>query len=744
MKKILLLTVPFLITIVSMSLNTLDNSLELETFNVSYNVPLQESTETIKINNYTKKNQIKPNINLVVKTKEAVKTNDTNDVENLDFSNTNIDAEKNTTYNETKKVERKKILLPKTIKKTITEYSIQKKTLIIDKKNLKPITIKRSKNELKISDPIQLYGFHNTKKIENSSWSRVFKLRTYELEKVKMAKPQLAKNDYYENKDTIIRVDNKKERKDETTKIDRISTALSATEKSDDLNPLSKISNSNKREQKVETVTKSKAQAQDLVFFDYSAEEVKPDKKSEMATKIAALIAPIKKSKPKLDFNNLYERNKKPSVSDIKAPKVAINTPDNKVKNEYSLAGQKMDSQKSANGFMPSIVKKKTKRNKKVADYSIQAYSVMKKKINDHRNFEIRFEDDIDDIRQDNGEGIVNLTETLNNEMMVRRGTIFTAGHIPTTVDFVLEDSEIASTIPLLTQEYLSSILEKEQVTGSGATLLVELDEQTEDLDLDVDTAYEKKIFLDKKFQVVDRSDSEYAFVMIVGIKPGNTILSFKTIENEMVSKIIHLESDEVYYDSNFYIEKSNDEFELNEESLLSKSSAPLSLDSKEILGLTFDEKIKKKTINLYELNKVKYPIGIRSYVELKHLSESIFIGRWNNKVVTVPSETYMRFVLDQFSIDTVNSQCLIQINLPKEAKELFFNGQSNSRAMRMQTRILDNDGQFYDDLSNESKKIFILGEEQGIINVKVKYTDNTVDYLQSYCSDSTYLVEQL
>jgi hypothetical protein len=463
-----------------------------------------------------------------------------------------------------------------------------------------------------------------------------------------------------------------------------------------------------------------------------------------MATKIAAVMAPIKKSRPKLDFNNLYDRNKKPSVSDIKAPKVAINIPESNKKNEYSPVSDKMDSQKSANGFMPPINIKKPKSKKKVADYSIQAYSVTKKKINDHRNFEIRFEDDIDDIRQDFGEGIINLTESINNEMMVRRGTIYTAGHIPTTVDFVLEDSEVASTVPLLTQEYLSSILEREEVTGSGATLLVELDEQTEDLDLDVDTAYEKKIFLNKKFQVVDRSDSEYAFVMIVGIKPGNTILSFKTIENEMVSKIIHLESDEVYYDSNFYIEKNNDEFELNEESLLSKSSAPLSLDSKEILGLTFDAKIKKKTINLYELNRVKYPIGIRSYVELKHLSESIFIGRWNNKVVTVPSETYMRFVLDQFSIDTVNSQCLIQINLPKEAKELYFNGQSNSRAMRMQTRILDNDGQFYDDLSNESKKIFILGEEQGIINVKVKYTDNTVDYLQSYCSDSTYLVEQL
>jgi hypothetical protein len=742
MYKILLITIPFLITLVSMSLNTLDNSLELKTFNISYSGPIGNSKN--KVNNEIKINKKEIKNYSVKRNKTSIGT-ETKDVENLDFSISNIKAEKNTTYIDINKTIQNKILKHKNIKKKIIEYSIPKKDIIHNNKDLVAIVIKKNKNELNINEPVQLYGFHNTKKIEKSNWSRVFKLRSYELEKVKMAKPQIARTDYYENEETIIRVDHKKEQKNKTTKIDRISTALSATEKSDDLKPLSKISEANiVREQKVDTVTKSKVKNEDLVFFDYSADEVKPDDKSIVAKKIAAVMAPIKKSKPKLDFNNLYDRNKKPAIADIKAPKVAINIPDETNKNEYSLVNNKMNSQKNMNGFMPPIEKKKIKNKKKIADYSIQTYSVTNKKVRDHRNFEIRFEDDIDDIRQDFGEGIINLTEAINNEMMIRRGTIYTAGHIPTTVDFVLEDNEVASTIPLLTQEYLASVLEKEKVTGSGATLLVELDEQTEDLDLDVDTAYEKKIFLDKNFNIVDRSDSEYSFIMILGVKPGNTILSFKTITNEMVSKIIHLESDEVYYDSNFYVDTNNDDFELNEESLLSKSSSPLSLDNKEILGLTFDAKIKKKTINLYELNKVKYPIGIRSYVELKHLNESIFVGRWKNKVVQVPSETYMRFVLDQFSIKTVNSQCLIQINLPKEAKELYFNGQSNSRAMRVQTRILDSDGQFYEDLSNESKKIFILGEEQGIINVKVKYTDNTVDYLQSYCSDSTYLVEQL
>lgn len=724
MKKILLIAIPFLITIVSMTLNTLDNSLELVSHEVTYRGLKKESKAvSSKISPITI-NKIKATKEQDVKKKKVVKEVVIKNTKSIKLTESNISAEKITEqetlndYSELKNKEK-------------TKNKVAKKVSVIEADT-------KSKNELKIEDPIKLYGFHKTIKIKKSYWSNSFKMKTYEKDELKIIKPQLAKNKYYEVKDTVIRKENNNNNKKET-KIDRISTTQAANEKSKDSNTLLKISRTTKTvlgNQKIEKVTKSDKN-QDLVFFDYSEEEVKVDNKSNIAKKITAIMGPAPKSQPKLDFNNLHGNDLK--KVGYNSPKIVSNGSTNK--NDYSVLKNEMSTQAKSD----RVYTKEEQRNKNYnSEYSIQTYSVNNKKINDHRNFEIRFEDDIDDIRQDFGEGIINLTENLNNEMMVRRGTIFTAGHLPTTVDFVLEANEIASAIPLLTKEYMDAVVKHEQITGSGATLLVELDEQTEDLDLDVDTPYERKVFLNKKFNIVDRSDSDYSYIMILGVKPGNTIISFKTIQNEFVSKIIHLESDEVYYDSNFYIEHKKDEFELNEENLLSKSKSPLSLDSKEILGLTFDSRIKKKTINMYELPKVKYPIGTRSYIELKHLSESVFIGRWNNREVDVPSETYMRFVLDQFSVESVNSQCLIQVNLNKPAKELFFNGQSNDRAMRMQARILDHDGLFYEDLSNESKKVFILGEQQGIINLKVKYIDNSVDYIQSYCSDSTYLVEQL
>lgn len=63
---------------------------------------------------------------------------------------------------------------------------------------------------------------------------------------------------------------------------------------------------------------------------------------------------------------------------------------------------------------------------------------------------------------------------------------------------------------------------------------------------------------------------------------------------------------------------------------------------------------------------------------------------------------------------------------------------------MSFEKNILDNDGVFYKDFSANSERVFVLGEKQGVFNIKLEYVDGTVQFLQSYCSDATYLIEQL
>lgn len=723
MKKLLFFTFPLIAVSLFLSEKVINNSVAMNSFNVSY----RALEGKVKVE---EKEQIiikKPLVVTIEKQEVKITKNDAlNDVEKLNFNKSLLIVEKNAANFKKRNLVTKQTI----IKKKISEYSLKSNKIKFNKE--RKAQVNKDYIELKIEEPVKLSAFKNIKEMKRSSWSSIsLNLEKYEdkieqdLSPVELAKTKIETNKPNQNK---------------ANNVDRISTAQAATEKSKNEIISPKISNIDIRKPKVETVIKSDVkEADDLVFFDYAAEDKLKESNERTQAKTVVANNNAQTAKPSYNFQNMiFKGEDGKSKVKVSAPKLAQVKPPKNIPTVDDLIGTHKSS------VIPESSTKKNNKNYK-SDYSVQAYSVEEKqKISDLRNFEIRFADDIDDIRQDYSEGIVNLKDTLNTAMVVRRGTILSRNHYPTTVDFVLEDNEIAASIPVLSHDYLNGILDSEKIAGIGAFLLVELDETTEDLDLDLDTKYERKLFLDKNFKVVDRSDSDYSFILLAGVRPGNTVISFKTNKNEIVSKIIHLEKDEIYFDSNFYLVKESDDFSLAESNLLAKNKSTLSLDSKEILGLTFDAKITKQTVNRYKFGNVKYPMGTRSYIELKHLNESIFVGRWDNEEVEVPSESYIRFVLDQFAIQAVKSQCLVQINLPKAAKELYFNGQSSGRSMRMEARILDKDGIFYKDLSHESKKIFLLGEEQGIINIKIQYTDNSIDYLQSYCSSSSYLVEQL
>jgi hypothetical protein len=91
-------------------------------------------------------------------------------------------------------------------------------------------------------------------------------------------------------------------------------------------------------------------------------------------------------------------------------------------------------------------------------------------------------------------------------------------------------------------------------------------------------------------------------------------------------------------------------------------------------------------------------------------------------------------------------------VNLNKEAQKVDVAGESVGSSLMTSTQILDADGKFYDSVGPKSRKVIVLGENQGApdyaqdskINFKITYQDGTVQYLGSYCSPNTYLVEQL
>jgi hypothetical protein len=136
--------------------------------------------------------------------------------------------------------------------------------------------------------------------------------------------------------------------------------------------------------------------------------------------------------------------------------------------------------------------------------------------------------------------------------------------------------------------------------------------------------------------------------------------------------------------------------------------------------------------------------MNTRQYIEFKHLNDVIYAGKGiDTKSITLPSNEYIRQVLRRKGIDDIKSGCLIHVNLSKTVRNILIEGTS-LEGMTLDASYLGKDGKFTKSASAMTEQAFILGDSSGIMNFKVEYIDGSVDYLQSFCSEDSYLVEQL
>ncbi|MFT6633061.1 MAG: hypothetical protein ACJAS4_003030 [Bacteriovoracaceae bacterium] len=547
---------------------------------------------------------------------------------------------------------------------------------------------------------------------------------------------------------------------------DRISTIASAPEKS-------KVKNTTINKD----VISQKETTDELVFFDYSEDgKVKTTEVVAESTSIAVdstihegpnlkgtspNLVGVKVSSQKVDAPKLQDlklddirKSIRKKVKENSVIDLAQNNKNYDVANSNGANYSNPDVRKAISSLIEDdksededyscLDQKRLVSKNYKSEFTVSLSSINYKKDNFKpiHDFEIRFHDDEDDIVQDFGEGKIVIKDNLSTQMNIRRATLLASSHYPTVFDFVFEGTKASIEVPMFKKDVFEDLIKSLGITGIGAHLLIELDEKTEDIEIAADSKYERKVYLNKNLKDVDRDNADYSYILFLGVDPGNTIVNFKNIKNEISNKIIHLTEKEIYYDPNFYAEILDDKVELFKEGLLSKCKGLLNIEVDKIKSWSFDGKVTKKSLNSYSLGRMIYPIGTRKYMELSHLDESIFVGRWGQDPVIVPSEEYVRHALGNFDIR--GSECLVQVNLTKDLKNFSYNAQSKNGYVRTQARFLDKDGSFYTDLSNDSKRIFVVGEEQGIINMKLEYTDGSSQYLQTFCSDNTYLVEQL
>lgn len=365
----------------------------------------------------------------------------------------------------------------------------------------------------------------------------------------------------------------------------------------------------------------------------------------------------------------------------------------------------------------------------------------------EEKGFEVRFQDDLSESIQDYGTGEINLDQTLAREKMTRSITVLKRGFTPTNTDLIMEYEGARVSLPIIEEGKFNDLLAPYESRGPIGAVLVELEENVEGATLDV--PYSQVLKLDEDLRVTE--ENVFSYQLFVGVKAGNALLSYKDARGT-TSKIIHVHERELTFESNFFEEVLNERVSLLEEDLLGKEKTPLIVSAEEVKEFATNKTAKKINNHTYETDFGRTLLGGRKYIELSHQREPVFVGFKENMQLEIPSENFMRYILSKFEGSSLGNRCLVQLNLSKKALKVDVGSESVGASLMTYTQILDADGKFYDSVGAKSRKVIVVGENQGPqensqdakINFKVTYEDGSVQYLGSYCSPNSYLVEQL
>ena len=545
--------------------------------------------------------------------------------------------------------------------------------------------------------------------------------------------------DEYLKKDVIV-VEKLIESKNDTVE-DKVSTKLASTEKTEiseqkdqvphiDEEVVAELVDESKEE--VATVVQTNDEEIEPEFFDYPAkattQRVEPQEKKFVGVDtqpVEEIVA--------FDYKKAYK-----DIQNKKIPAVSSSNQKNlkKESNDYSSA------------LMGETKKIRPLDESYPVSLSIHALGTDLDKIEELSGFEVKFQDDLSESLEDYGSGEVKLEAELNQSKMTRSVTFLKRGYVPTSSEIILEEGTGSISIPLIEEEKLNNLNSDYERNGPIGSLLIELDDETELAKLDVPFGNVIKLNGDLK----KTENEDFRYQLFIGVKSGNAMVSYHKANREVVTKIVHIHENELTYDANYYEDVMNEKIKLYEEDLLTKENSPLIIGAESARVFATNRTSRKMSNNTYKLDFGSSNLAGRRYVELNHQQEPIFIGIRDNNNVAVPSENFMRFILSGVEGTKLGNRCLVQVNLEEKIQNFEVASESVGASLMVQSQALDSDGKFYDSVSEKTKKLIIVGEshststhyDDGKINIKIEYTNGSHQYLSTYCSPNTYLVEQL
>lgn len=339
----------------------------------------------------------------------------------------------------------------------------------------------------------------------------------------------------------------------------------------------------------------------------------------------------------------------------------------------------------------------------------------------------------------DQSSGEIVFGYSLNGEMNTQTGVIQSQGMISTRVELNLASLN-GIEVPLLNEEGIQLFLQKKGLSIEGNLILLAVDPSI--IDTEIDSQFAQRLYFDKNFKNIEDGDGA-AYVMYAGVKSGNIMVRYLLSNKESAQKIVYVGEGEMYFEDPDFIGSKRETYTFTTRTLLGQKKKELVIDGSAISFFNTNITAKKKALNAYEIKVPNMVSGMRKYLEFKHLNDSIFVGASKDFDIEIPGNDFIAKVLDMNQVTSLKERCVVQVNLSKEIRELKVNGKNRSGEMFVETSYLDADGNFSRD-SERSETAFIVGDMEGQFNVRLDYTDGSTEFLKTFCSEGTYLVEQL
>ena len=331
-------------------------------------------------------------------------------------------------------------------------------------------------------------------------------------------------------------------------------------------------------------------------------------------------------------------------------------------------------------------------------------------------------------------EGVAKLVVAITKGVNTQTGIIEAPGMFTTRIELDMNTQNQVS-IPLISNE------DSEKYYKDGNLILININ--TDVVDTELDTRFENKIYFDSKFKKTEtRENANY--VLYTGIKNGNVLLKYYLSNNETAQKVVYVGEREMYFEASEFLNGEREVFSFATRNLMSSKKSELDINAEDINVFNTRITAKKRTLNTYELKMPTMVKDARKYIELKHLRDSIFIGTDNEYEIEVPNNEFIEKVLHANHINSLEDRCMVQINVKKELTGIMVNGKNHHGEMYTETTFLDENGIFSQDNLEMAEKVFIVGDMEGIFSAKLEYSDRSNQYLKTFCSTGTYIVEQL